>query len=74
MQDKDPAVLIAAIADAEHGCNLAFIQEAGKVDRISGDLDGEYKACCGVYVYHHGCVHGKNGWDGRKSGRHQTPP
>ncbi len=30
--DKDPAVLIAAIANAEHQRNLAFIQVAGKVD------------------------------------------
>jgi hypothetical protein len=33
--DKDPAVLIAAIADAKHRHNLAFIQEAGKVNQTS---------------------------------------
>ncbi len=35
MHDKDPSVLIAAIANAKHRRNLAFIQEAGKVDQIS---------------------------------------
>ncbi len=35
MHNKDPAVLIAVIADAKHRCNLAFIQEVGKVDQIS---------------------------------------
>jgi hypothetical protein len=35
MHDKDPAVLIAVIADAKYRCNLAFIQEAGKIDQIS---------------------------------------
>jgi hypothetical protein len=33
--DEDPAKLIAAIAESEHRRNLAFIENVGKVDRIS---------------------------------------